>query len=1061
MFSALLALSLAAVPVPPPAAAVPDGIRADTAHVVLVATTDVHGRVTGWNYLSDSSFAGGLARAATIVDSLRARHPNQVVLLDAGDLIQGDPFAAYFAQVAPRDPHPIVEAMNLMGYDVATPGNHEFNWGLDVWRRAVAGMAFRYVSGNVFVLPGDTLAFSPYAVVKRGPVRVGVAGFTTPGVMVWDRENVRGRARVGRVEASAPRVLAALSREADLAVVVIHSGMDGSASYDTTGVGDENVAASFARLPEPARPHVVVVGHSHREMADSVIGGVHFVQPKNYVQSLSVMHVDLIPGADGRWKPVRFRGELVPLGTVAPSPRIARAMASAHEAVRGWVTQPVAEALGPMPATYGRAGSTPLGNWIHAVQLARTGADLSAASIFNTDAGFRPGPIRLADVAAIYPYENTLRAVRITGAQLAAYLEQSARYFVVDAAGRVSINDSIPGYNFDQVGGAAYTLDLSRPAGDRVRDLRVRGRPVRPTDTFTLAVNNYRQGGGGGFDMLRGSPLVYDRTENVRELLVDDLRARKTIDPARFADSSWRIVPASMAAQVRALFAPKPPAARRPAPRAAADSGVVLRVLTMNDFHGQILPRSYGWAKDRPVGGVVALDATMDSLAAACACPTVRIDAGDQMQGSLVSSSGRGRSTVDVLNRLGLDAAAIGNHDLDWSVDTLKARMAEARYPWLAANVFDSTTGRRVPWAKGWTLLRADTLRIAVIGYLTPETKGIVKPQFVKGLEIRGGAAPIRAVLDSVEAAKPHLTVLAAHIGVRCDSTGQSCGGDLLSLAKEIVTELPFGAIDLIVAGHTHWPVNIRVGGIPIIEARNNAQAVGVVDFVRGAGGDLEARARLVTPFVDAARPDSALAAVVARYQARVDSITARAVARVKVPLERDEPQYPLGFLLAEARRNELRADVGLVGNGGIRADLPAGAVNYGQVYAVQPFQNEIVRVRLTGAELRAVLERVVEEDRPDAHVSGLTVRYDPSAPAGKRVRRVTFRDGRRLRDRGRYTLATDDYLASGGSRFSALVGKPVDGKGKLDADVFAAYLRKLPQPVVAPEDPRLIPVSR
>src|SRR5690606_39046888 len=116
---------------------------------------------------------------------------------------------------------------------------------------------------------------------------------------------------------------------------------------------------------------------------------------------------------------------------------------------------------------------------------------------------------------------------------------------------------------------------------------------------------------------------------------------------------------------------------------------ILLRVLSTNDFHGALLPREASWAKGRMAGGAVAVDALMDSLEAACDCPTLRLDAGDQFQGTLVSSSTAGRSTVEFFNRMGLDAAAIGNHDFDWSVDTLRARMADARYPWLAANVFE------------------------------------------------------------------------------------------------------------------------------------------------------------------------------------------------------------------------------------------------------------------------------------------------------------------------------------------------------------------------------------
>ena len=166
------------------------------------------------------------------------------------------------------------------------------------------------------------------------------------------------------------------------------------------------------------------------------------------------MHVDLVRRGS-RWVPVRWKGDIVALDSVPPDPQVARALGGAHDSVLAWVREPLGTAAAPMLAAQARAEPTPIIGLIHAVQRERTGAQLSAASAFNIAAGFAAGPIRLGDVAGIYPYENTLRAIRITGTQLKAFLEQSARYYRVDA-GRVRINDSMPGYNFDMVSGASY-----------------------------------------------------------------------------------------------------------------------------------------------------------------------------------------------------------------------------------------------------------------------------------------------------------------------------------------------------------------------------------------------------------------------------------------------------------------------------------------------------------------------------------------------------------------------------------------------------------------------------
>jgi 2',3'-cyclic-nucleotide 2'-phosphodiesterase/3'-nucleotidase len=162
----------------------------DSAHVVLVATADVHGHVMAWDYVGHRPFAGGLARVATVIDSLRARYPGQVLVADAGDLLQGDPFATYFARIAPREPSPIIEAMNLAGYDVATPGNHDFDWGLAAMTQAVVEARYPYVSGNIFLRSSETLLYPAYRVLQRDGVRIAVTGLITPGVMVWAREQL-------------------------------------------------------------------------------------------------------------------------------------------------------------------------------------------------------------------------------------------------------------------------------------------------------------------------------------------------------------------------------------------------------------------------------------------------------------------------------------------------------------------------------------------------------------------------------------------------------------------------------------------------------------------------------------------------------------------------------------------------------------------------------------------------------------------------------------------------------------------------------------------------------
>ncbi|MEX1051044.1 MAG: metallophosphoesterase, partial [Gemmatimonadales bacterium] len=184
--------------------------RPDTVEIVVVATTDIHSHVYHWDYLADREAPWGLTRAATLVDSIRRAHPGRVVVVDAGDIIQGNPFATYFALHRPIEPHPVIDAMNGVGYDAAVVGNHEFNFGLDVLARAERSAAFPLLGANVFVLPRDTVLFRPFVTVTRAGLRVAIAGFTTPGAMVWDRAHLYQRLRVAPVESVARATLDAM-----------------------------------------------------------------------------------------------------------------------------------------------------------------------------------------------------------------------------------------------------------------------------------------------------------------------------------------------------------------------------------------------------------------------------------------------------------------------------------------------------------------------------------------------------------------------------------------------------------------------------------------------------------------------------------------------------------------------------------------------------------------------------------------------------------------------------------------------------------------------------------
>jgi 2',3'-cyclic-nucleotide 2'-phosphodiesterase (5'-nucleotidase family) len=548
----VVAVAAACAPMATPAAGPPaDGVHS----LVVMGTTDVHGWLLPHDYFTGEPTDHGLSLLAPIVDSIRAAHPGRTALVDSGDLLQGNPLAYVFSELREGERHPIIATMDLMRYDAAAIGNHEFNFGIEHLDRSIANATTAFVSANIFRHGTGEHAYTPYVILDREiagrSIRVGITGATPPGVHVWDRVHVEGRLEFRDIVESVRPVVARMRAEgADVVLVAAHSGLEGT-SYDTltTGLAAENVMARVAH--EIPGIDAIFLGHTHRELADTTIGGVLVLQARNWARSLAVAHLEVTPDGDG-WRVVSRRGEVIRPDPATSSQAVERLVDPAHRRALEYVTRPIGTSIERLTAEAARVRTTAIIDYINHVQRQVAGTDLSAASAFNLSAEIPEGPVTVADIARLYVYDNnTLMAVRISGAQLREYLEKSAEYYLpcADPGCERVTNPGVPGYNFDIVTGVSYTLDISRPVGQRVVRLEREGRPVRADESFTLALNNYRQGGGGGFAMLSEAPVIHDRGESIRDLLVADLAARGTLRVDELDRSDWRVVPESLAAR--------------------------------------------------------------------------------------------------------------------------------------------------------------------------------------------------------------------------------------------------------------------------------------------------------------------------------------------------------------------------------------------------------------------------------------------------------------------------------------------------------------------------------
>ena len=983
--------------------------------LTLAATTDVHGRLRAWDYYADRPDPDrGLTRAATIVDSLRRATPGRVILVDAGDLLQGNPMTYVAARIDSTRPSPVVAAMNVMRYDAAAVGNHEFNYGLPTFDRARTGATFPFLAANTRRLDGGT-PFPARTMVTRAGVKIAIIGVTTPGSMVWDRDHLRGRLEVTDIVAALPPQIAAARAEgADLVVVVAHAGLGGESSYDTVGTGlaSENPMARVAR--EVRGIDVLVIGHSHREVADSTIAGVLVIQPRNWATSVAAASIALEREGTG-WKVVSRRGRLVPARGHAEQPAVVQAVARAHQSAVKYANEVIGRTDVAWRTDSARVRDEPLIDLIQAAQLRATGAQLSIASAFTLDARLEPGPITVRQIAQLYPYENSLRALRLSGAQLRAFLEHSARYWIVEADGaggfRTRPDPTIPGYNYDILAGAEYVVDLSRPMGSRIATLTYKGRPIADADTFTVAVNNYRAGGAGGYAMLRGAPVVYESPTEIRDLVIAEVRRRGVLKPEEIGERNYRLLP----------------------PRRT------VRVLAINDFHGALTKRPVGTIGNR--GGVAELATMIREAGAACAptCVPLVLHGGDMFQGTAASNLAFGRTVVPILEALGVAAGALGNHEFDWGQDTLRARMRELKPLILGANVRDPDGGD-IDWIPDDTLMTREGVRIGIIGLADPATPRTTMPRYVANLRFLPPALYVRERAAALRARGAEAVVVVAHIGGFCEiAAPDQCRGEIIELAKE----LPAGFVDAIVSGHTHSAINTVVNGIPVVQARSSGQALGVIDIALGGGASQRPELRAVVS--DSVPRDPAVAALVAEAEAAVASRIAAPVTQADTRFARTGDQYPLGNLIADAQRAAGRGDLAVMNNGGIRTEIRQGVVTWGDLFEVQPFGNRLVAVTIRGDALRRYLEALVDGRGVRYHLSGVTIEYDPSAPSGSRLRSVRFDDGRALENGKRYRIVMTDFLATGGDGAALTRDARIEDLNRVDLDALIQHLQGLP----------------
>ena len=493
VLSAALALSIGIVTGMPKSYAAEE----PTKTIQILGTSDLHGRFDSYDYASNTpNTNGGLTQLSTKIQELRKENPNTLVV-DAGDTVQ-DNMADLFLQ---DQKHPMFVAMDAIGYDTWTLGNHEFNYGSDMIEKLVKEPNMEVLCGNVYKKDGTRLG-KPYTIKTVDGVRVAIIGMTTPNILRWDGPKLEGYKVTSPVEETRKAIDEIKEQKAaDVFIGVMHMGLDNE--YGT----DDSTTAVAKACPELA---AIVSGHAHENVPEQKVGSTVLTEPGKYGEYLSDIQLK-ISGTEGNYQVTDASSTTISMKDVPADEQLDQTLKPYHDRAVAYGDQVIGKLTGGdlvpeteiQGITQAQVQDTALMHLILDTQMYYTkqyvpedAHFVSSAAMLDASANIKAGDIKRSDMVKIYKYDNTLYTMKITGKQLKKYMEWSASYFnqYKDGDLTVSFNPTMPSYLYDTFAGVRYTINISKPVGSRIENLTYMddGQPVKDDDTVYLTSNDYR-----------------------------------------------------------------------------------------------------------------------------------------------------------------------------------------------------------------------------------------------------------------------------------------------------------------------------------------------------------------------------------------------------------------------------------------------------------------------------------------------------------------------------------------------------------------------------------------
>jgi 2',3'-cyclic-nucleotide 2'-phosphodiesterase/3'-nucleotidase len=534
--------------------------------IKILETSDVHGALFPFDFIRNKPMDGSLARVYTYVKQERSKPNQYVILLDNGDILQGQPTVYYSNFIDSASPNIVSQMLNYMGYDAATVGNHDVETGPAVYRKVERESNFPWLAANAINTTTGKPAFKPYTVIERAGVKVAVLGLITPGIPKWLPKILWPNMQFNDMVESAKYWVKYIQKKEKPHIIIglFHSGYDASyGGADANEKNNENAALLVAK--QVPGFDVILIGHDHKELAQKFpnVNGdsVLVLDPRSSARLLSeaTITVSLNRCKKVKWK--RVEGKLVEMKSYDPDADFMAHFSEFYNKVSSFVSNPIGRFTKPISSAEAYFGPTEFMDLIHDVQLKISGADISLAAPLSYVSSIDSGAITISDMFKLYRFENFLYTMELTGKEIDGFLEHAASLWFNTMTspndtlirfkrenGRIRLYANY--YNFDSAAGIYYTIDVSKPEGNRVTITTLAdGTPFDPNKTYKVAINSYRGNGGGGH-LTEGAGIPHEELskrvisstdKDLRLYMMKYIEKQGVIEP--ICHSYWKLTP--------------------------------------------------------------------------------------------------------------------------------------------------------------------------------------------------------------------------------------------------------------------------------------------------------------------------------------------------------------------------------------------------------------------------------------------------------------------------------------------------------------------------------------